>query len=100
MQRLFAKTTAFLFLAVLTSSMLLSQTTTPVAHKDRKHMHVKNWMTQPTGASGVLPLDPSSVPKFVNQLSRPPVFIPIGTKFEKSLGRNVPLYEVTENIIF
>src|SRR5215472_1108135 len=89
--------------AALTSPLLASQSTAPsqpAPHKDRRHMHVKNWMTQPTGASGVLPLDPNTVPKFVNQLSRPPVFVPVGTKFEKSLGRNFPLYEVTENIIF
>src|SRR5437899_1748338 len=34
----------------------------PMSHKDRKHMHVKNWMTQPNGLSGVAPLDPSTVP--------------------------------------
>src|SRR5215468_10208943 len=92
-----------LVFAALTSPLLLSQSTAPsqpAPHKDRRHMHVKNWMTQPTGTSGVLPLDPNTVPKFVNQLSRPPVFVPAGTKFEKSLGRNIPLYEVTENIVF
>jgi spore coat protein A, manganese oxidase len=64
------------------------------------HRHVKNWMLQPTGITGVGPLDPNTVPKFVNQLTRPPVFVPIGTKFDPTIGRNVPLYEVTENIIF
>lgn len=72
---------------------------TTMSHKDRKHMHVKNWMLQPNGLSGVAPLDPSTVPKFVNQLSRPPVFVSTGTKFDRSLGRNVPLYEVTENAV-
>src|SRR5215831_20602431 len=75
----------------------------PIVHhvmKDTPHMHVKNWMLQPTGIQGVQPLDPSSVPKFVNQLSKLPVFVPIGTKFDPALGKNVPLYEVTENIVF
>src|SRR5690349_2007314 len=69
-------------------------------HKDTPHMHVKNWMLHPTGIQGVEPLDPNTVPKFKNQLTRPPTFVPVGTKFDKSLGRNVPLYEVTENIVF
>src|SRR5262252_4471397 len=74
--------------------------TQPRAHRDRPHMHVKNWMKQPNGLVGVAPLDPAKVPKFVNQLTRPPVFVPIGTKFDPRLGRRVPLYEVTENVIF
>jgi len=74
--------------------------TQPKAHKDRPHMHVKHWMTQPNGLAGVAPLDPSTVPKFVNQLTRPPVFVPIGTKFDRTIGTRVPLYQVTENIIF
>ena len=69
-------------------------------HRDTPHMHVKNWMLQPTGIPGVQPLDPNTVPKFVNQLSRPPVFVPVGTKFDPSIGRDVPLYEVTENTVF
>src|SRR5262244_776416 len=69
-------------------------------HRDTPHMHVKNWMLQPTGIPGVQPLDPNTVPKFKNQLSRLPTFVPVGTKFDKSLGRDVPLYEVTENIVF
>jgi FtsP/CotA-like multicopper oxidase with cupredoxin domain len=69
-------------------------------HKDTPHMHVKNWMLQPTGMPGVQPLDPNTVPKFVNQLTVPPTFVSSGTKFDPSLGRNVPLYEVTENIVF
>src|SRR5947208_10500759 len=57
----------------------------PMAHKDRKHMHVKNWMTQPNGLSGVAPLDPNSVPKFVNQLSRPATFVATATKFDRTI---------------
>src|SRR5262252_10929088 len=72
----------------------------PKAHKDRPHMHVKNWMTQPNGLSGVPPLDPSTVPKFVNQLTSPPVFVSSGTKFDRTIRQSVPLYEVTEDIIF
>src|SRR5215470_13973342 len=75
----------------------------PIVHhqmRDSPHMHVKNWMLQPTGIQGVQPLDPNTVPKFVNQLTVPPTFVPVGTKFDRSLGRNVPLYEVTENIVF
>src|SRR5215467_15705037 len=75
----------------------------PIVHhqmRDTPHMHVKNWMLQPTGIPGVQPLDPNTVPKFVNQLTVPPTFVPVGTKFDPSLGRNVPLYQVTENIVF
>ncbi len=63
-------------------------------------MHVKNWMLQPTGSASVLPLDPSTVPKFVNQLTKLPVFVPVGTKFDTSLGRFVPLYDVTERAVY
>jgi len=74
--------------------------TPPKAHKDRPHMHVKNWMKQPNGLPGVPPLNPSTVPKFANQLTRPPVFVSTETKFDPTIGQRVPLYEVTENIIF
>ncbi len=43
----------------------------------RKHMHMKNWMAEPTGIPGVSPLDPNTVPKFVNQLTKPPVHVPV-----------------------
>src|SRR5215831_16900520 len=104
-----------LFAAVLTAPMWLRRSTTVAAdtpatvqtapivhhqHRDSPHMHVKNWMLQPTGIPGVQPLDPNTVPKFVNQLSKLPVFVPVGTKFDPDLGKNVPLYEVTENIVF
>src|SRR5499427_6648980 len=68
-------------------------------HRNSKHMHVKNWMLEPTGATGVLPLDPNTIPKFKNQLIRMPTFVPIGTKREPSTGRNLPLYEVTEETV-
>ena len=70
------------------------------AHRDRAHMHVKNWLKQPNGLIGVAPLDPANVPKFVNQLTRPPVFVPVSVKFDPTIGKFVPLYEVTENIVF
>src|SRR5499433_1189809 len=94
------------FAAVLASPIMLSQTTNAVSApsqpKRHAHRHVKNWMTMPTGSTNlsVQPLDPNIVPKFVNQLTRPPVFVPIGTKFDPTLGRNIPLYEVTENVVF
>jgi len=64
-------------------------------------MHVTNWMKTPTGSadSTVTPLDPNTVPKFVNQLTRPATFVSVGTKFDRQLGRNVPLYDVTEMTI-
>src|SRR5260221_1006126 len=106
-----------LFAAVLTSPMWLVRWSTTVAAatssgqlapivphqmRDTPHMHVKNWLLQPTGSTSpdVRPLDPNTVPKFVNQLSIPPVFVPVGTKFDPSIGRDVPLYEVTENTVF
>src|SRR5712692_4776323 len=103
-----------LFAAALASSMWSRWSTTVAAatssvqtapivhhqHRDTPHMHVKNWMLQPTGISGVQPLDPNTVPKFVNQLSRPPVFVPTGSKFDPSTGRDIPLYEVVENTVF
>ncbi len=42
-----------------------------------RHMHMKNWMLEPTGIPGVSPLNPNSIPKFVNQLTRPPVHVPV-----------------------
>ncbi|HKF23996.1 MAG TPA: multicopper oxidase domain-containing protein [Candidatus Angelobacter sp.] len=61
-------------------------------------MHVQHWMTLPTGSTNptVTPLDPNTVPKFVNQLTRPATFVTNQTKFDPQLGRNVPLYDVTE----
>src|SRR5215471_11924621 len=68
-------------------------------HRNSKHMHVKNWMLEPTGSPTVFPLDPNTIPKFKNQLIRLPTFVPIGTKREPSTGRNLPLYEVTEETV-
>jgi len=65
-------------------------------HQDRKHMHMKNWAAEPTGAAGVFPLDPNTIPKWKNQLIRLPTFVPVGTQREPSTGKNLPLYEVTE----
>ena len=56
---------------------MASQATSSATHMhDRKHMHMKNWMAEPTGKVGVTPLDPNKIPKFVNQLTKPPVFVP------------------------
>jgi len=62
-------------------------------------MHMKNWALEPTGIPGVFPLDPRTIPKWVNQLTKPPVHVPVGTRREPSTGRNLPLYEVTEKTI-
>jgi spore coat protein A len=94
-----------LFTVVLTSprftTVVLAQSQPPQHLQHHRHgmsMHVKNWMVQPTGIadSAVTPLDPNTVPKFVNQLTRPPVFVPVGAKFDQSLGKSVALYDVTE----
>src|SRR6266700_4631305 len=72
-------------------------TTTPLIRRGMK-MHVQKWATLPTGSANtaVTPLDPNTIPKFVNQLTRPATFVPAGTKFDPQLGRNVPRYDVTE----
>ena len=49
-------------------------------HRNSKHMHVKNWMLEPTGSPTVFPLDPNTIPKFKNQLIRLPTFVPIDRK--------------------
>jgi spore coat protein A, manganese oxidase len=71
-------------------------------HRTGMRHGLKNWATMPTGSTNtaVTPLDPNTVPKFVNQLTRPATFVPVGTKFDQSLGRKVPLYDVTEHITF
>src|SRR6202035_1234571 len=113
-----AQTAAFAQTSAATTSMLLKppipvanahahsdaapaaaqqRTTTPLIRRGMK-MHVQHWATLPTGSSNptVTPLDPNTIPKFVNQLTRPATFVPTGTKFDPQLGRNVPLYNVTE----
>src|SRR5947209_10915468 len=80
-----------------------AQTTTPTQMRRKgMSMHVQKWMTLPTGSSNpaVTPLDPSTVPKFVNQLTRPATFVPIGTKFDPTNRQNVPLYQVTMDTVF
>lgn len=105
-----------LFAAVLTSPMwssrfaksvsaqhdkmqMAAQSQQRAKHQDSRHMHMKNWALEPTGIAGVSPLDPTTIPQFVNQLTKPPVHVPVGTKREPSTGRNLPLYEVTEKAI-
>jgi len=61
---------------------------------DSRHMHMKNWMKLETGVAGVDPLDPTTVPKFVNQLTVPPIHVPIGTD---SSGN--PRFEVTATAV-
>ena len=62
-------------------------------------MHMKNWALEPTGIPGVFPLDPTTIPQFVNQLTRPPVHVPVGVKRDAETGRNLPLYSVTAKVI-
>src|ERR1700730_404834 len=68
-------------------------------HRDRRHMHMKNWALEPTGIPGVFPLNPATIPQFVNQLTKPPVHVPVGTRREPETGRNLPLYKVTAKAI-
>jgi spore coat protein A, manganese oxidase len=106
----------FLLAAVLTLPMWSSRFTKSVSaqhakmqmaaqsqqhakHKDSSHMHMKNWALEPTGIAGVSALDPTTIPKFVSQLTKPPVHVAVGTRREPSTGRNLPLYEVTEKAI-
>ena len=81
-----------------------AQSTTPAKPISRfgKRMKMRNMMTMPTGVSSpaVTPLDPNTVPKFANQLTRPATFVPVGTKFDPSLGQRVPLYQVTMDTVF
>lgn len=56
----------------------------------RGHMHMKNWALEPTGIPGVSPLDPTTIPRFVNQLTKPPVHVAVGTRREPSTGNNLP----------
>jgi spore coat protein A, manganese oxidase len=94
-----------LFAAALTLPMWISrfskgvsaqQPTPPQSHR---HMHMRNWALEPTGIAGVSPLDPTTIPQFVSQLTKPPVHVPVGTRREPSTGNNLPLYEVTEKAI-
>src|SRR3984893_368700 len=68
-------------------------------HRDRRHMHMRNWALEPTGIPGVFPLDPTTIPQFVNQLTKPPVPVAVGTRREPETGRNLPLYKVTAKAI-
>jgi FtsP/CotA-like multicopper oxidase with cupredoxin domain len=76
-------------------TMPMTQTQQQKPHRDRRHMHMKNWALEPTGIPGVFPLDPTTIPKFANQLTRPPVHVPVGTRREPGTGKNLPLYDVT-----
>src|SRR5262249_4359700 len=60
---------------------------------DRRHMHMRNWALEPTGKPGVSPLDPNAIPKFVNELTKPPVFVP------DNPGANTLHYTVTYKAI-
>jgi FtsP/CotA-like multicopper oxidase with cupredoxin domain len=83
--------------------------TTTTGLKRKMKMGVPNWLKRPTGVAAtntggtqVVPLDPALVAqhKFENQLTRPATFVPIGTKFDRQLGKNVPLYQVTMDTVF
>ena len=68
-------------------------------HRDRKHMHMKNWLLEPTGIAGVTPVDPASIPKYVTQLTKPPVHVAVGTQTDPESGKKIPRYEVTAKVI-
>ena len=57
-------------------------------HPDRRHMHMRNWSLEPTGIPGVSPLDPTSIPKYVQDLTKPPVFV-------RDNNNGTPHYTVT-----
>jgi len=95
--------------AAHTMDMAPAQSTTqgkPLFSRMGKTMKMRPWATMPTGVAAtnngvpVTPLDPNTVPKFVNQLTRPATFVPIGTKFDRQLGSRVPLYQVTMDTVF
>jgi FtsP/CotA-like multicopper oxidase with cupredoxin domain len=84
-----------------------AQTAAPQHMRKGMSMHKPDWSKMPTGVAAttnggttVTPLDPNTIPKFVNQLTRPATFVSTGTKFDRTIGKNVPLYQVTENTIF
>ena len=99
-----AKIIGLLFVAAaLISPMWLSRSTAVALAQSQppqhRHRHMKNWMLEPTGIPGVFPLDPTTIPQFVNQLTKPPVHVPVGTQREPKTGNNLPLYEVHEKAI-
>ena len=86
-----------------------TQTTPSGLMRKGMSMHVPDWTKRPTGVAAtntggvqVVPLDPALVAqhKFENQLTRPATFVPIGSKFDPQLGKNVPLYQVTMDTVF
>src|SRR5437764_14741100 len=92
--------------AATTTAAQTAQSKSATHMRKGMSMHVPDWSKMPTGVattntSGttVTPLDPNTIPKFVNQLTRPATFVPSGTKFDRQLGRDIPLYQVTENTI-
>ena len=68
-----------------------AQTEPPV--RLHRHMHMKNWALEPTGIPGVGPLDPTTIPKWVNQLTKPPVHVPVAQQ------GNIPLYDVSARAV-
>ncbi len=58
-------------------------------HPRPAHMHVRNWALEPTGVPGVSPLDPTTIPKFVSELTKPPVYV------ADNPGSRIPHYTVT-----
>ncbi len=71
----------------------------PHHHHDSRHMHMKNWALEPTGIAGVTPLDPTTIPKWKNQLTEPPVLVPVGTRHDPQTGKDLPLYVVTAKAV-
>ena len=58
-------------------------------------MHMKNWLLEPTGIAGVTPMDPGTIPKYVTELTKPPIHVAVGTQTDPETGKKIPLYEVT-----
>src|SRR5437764_7895371 len=92
--------------AATTTAAQTAQSKSATHMRKGMSMHVPDWSKMPTGVATtntstttVTPLDPNTIPKFVNQLTRPATFVPSGTKFDRQLGRDIPLYQVTENTI-
>src|SRR5215468_5172816 len=74
------------------SASTMNMTSAPTTTRGMAHRHVKNWALQATGSSNpaVKPLDPNTIPKFVNQLTRPATFVSSGTKFDATINKDVP----------
>src|SRR5262245_42083732 len=66
----------WMLIAVCSAAMMTVSVAQTAGHHNSRHMHMKNWALEPTGIEGVTPLDPNTIPKWVNQLTVPPVLQP------------------------